>query len=57
MKKEKGTVEILNNGALLLFSNGEYNQFETADELEIYTFKNKIKIIPKGKADEQSTND
>lgn len=54
----KGTVSILNSGALLLSANGEYNQFETAEELEIYAFKNKITLKPKtGDGNEQGITD
>lgn len=53
-----GTVSILNSGALLLSVNGEYNQFETHDELEIYAFKNKITLKPKtGDGNEQGITD
>lgn len=47
--KKKGAVEIMNNGVLFLTveqgGEMEYNQFESDDELEIFAFKNGIKLI------------
>ncbi len=38
------TVSITPDGKLILCSGGEYNKFDTSDELEIYAYKNKITL-------------
>lgn len=39
-----GNVSINPDGSILLCAGGDYNKFDTSDELEIYAYKNKITL-------------